>query len=368
MRDLELIDIKCDIEEILNSINAAILVIDKQAQIVLANNNASNLLGINKKTLIGSDIKKLFPPEDREILLPNIIDLTKERQEFETQAMLKRANGSAFIALISTHICMWDNSLITFLIYDISGEKELERFLKRMAFLGRMLDDISHQIRNPVLSIGGFARRLLKSKECKKEYVETILDASLRLELLLSTLRSFISLPKANLKLTPVSELLKQIEPSLDDIANSMNGKLEIIIKPDKKWNVLVDPILFEKAITAIIKNGFEAYISATGEKKVILNLLSASNNKKIFIIEDFGMGINPKYESMVFDPFFTTKTGHIGMGLTFAKRIIEEQEGSIHIESNFGQGTKVIITLKTDRRRLIRQKLIKQLEDYKNG
>jgi len=370
MRDLELIDIKYDIEEILNSINAAIIVINKEAQIVLANNNASNLLGINKKTLIGKNVKKLFPPEDREILLPNIIDLTKERREFETQAMLKRANGSAFIALISTHICIWDNSLITFLIYDISDEKELERFLRRserMVFLGRMLDDISHQIRNPVLSIGGFARRLLKSKECKKEYVETILDASLRLELLLSTLRSFISLPKANLKLTPVSELLKQIKPSLDEITKSMNGKLEIMIKPDEKWTVLVDPILFEKAITAIITNAFEAYMSTTKDKKVIFNLLSVSNDKKRFIIEDFGMGINPKYESMVFDPFFTTKTGHIGMGLTFAKRIIEEQEGNIHIESNLGQGAKVIITLKTDRRRLIRQKLIKQIKDYKN-
>ncbi len=362
MREAQLIDTKADIEKILNSIRSAIIVVGPDNKIVLANRYAYKLLGANQQNLIGIKIKEFFPIEDRNILLPNIVKLTRERKEFETQAMLKRLDGSTFIALVSTNVCIWDESLIVFLIYDISGEKELERFLRRserMAFLGRMLDDISHQIRNPVLSIGGFARRLLKEEGCKKEYVEMILESSLRLELLLSTLRSFISLPKANLELITVDKLMIHIDASIQEVAKSMGGELKVNILPDNKWNVLVDPILFEKAITAIIQNGFEAYMTSTNPKKVTFNLVSSSENERTFIVEDFGTGINPKYESMIFDPFFTTKTGHIGMGLTFAKRIIEEQEGSIYIESKLGEGTKVTITLKSDRRRPIRRKLL---------
>jgi len=360
MREAQLLDIKPDIKEILNSIRAAVIIVNSNYEIVLVNHHASNLFKSDK--LIGMSIKNLFPIEDRDILLPNILNLTREKKEFETQAMLKRTDNSTFIALISTSICRWDDSLIVFLIYDISGEKELERFLRqseRMAFLGRMLDDISHQIRNPVLSIGGFARRLLKVDGCKKEYVNVILESSSRLELLLSTLRSFISLPKANLEFTSVSKLLEQIESPLKEVANSMNGELNIKVIPDSNWSVLVDPLLFKKAIVDIVKNGFEAYMPSKEPKIVNFTLISSSDSIRTFIIEDFGTGINPKYESMIFDPFFTTKTGHIGMGLTFAKRIIEEQEGSIYIESKLGQGTKALITLKSDRRRLIRRKLV---------
>lgn len=85
-------------------------------------------------------------------------------------------------------------------VRDISRLKGLERILRRserLAFLGRMLDDISHQIRNPVLSIGGFARRLAKMDIPRQEYVRVILDEAARLELLLETLTSFIGLPRA---------------------------------------------------------------------------------------------------------------------------------------------------------------------------
>ncbi len=363
MQETQLIEIQPGIAEVLNSIRAAIIVINTNHKIVLTNKYASKLLNTSQKDLIGLNIEELFPPEDRKILVNNIIHLTKEKKEFETQVMLKRPDGSTFIALISTNVCIWDESLIVFLVYDISGEKELERFLRRserMAFLGRMLDDISHQIRNPVLSIGGFARRLLKHEGCKQEYVNMILEASSRLELLLSTLRSFLSLPKAKPKPIGIKDLLEIISCTLKDIASSMDGDLGITVIPDENWIVLVDPVLFEKAITAIVQNGFEAYMPSSKERQVILTLKRVSEDKRIITIEDLGTGINPKYESMIFDPFFTTKTGHIGMGLTFAKRIIEEQDGNIYIESQLGHGTKVTITLKADRRRLLRRKLLK--------
>ena len=77
------------------------------------------------------------------------------------------------------------------------------------------------------------------------------------------------------------------------------------------------------------------------------------------FCIKDRGSGIKPSVLPNIFSPFFTTKTGHIGMGLTFAHRIMEEQIGDIAIESSVGKGTILTLYLSRDRRRDIRTKKI---------
>ena len=73
--------------------------------------------------------------------------------------------------------------------------------------------------------------------------------------------------------------------------------------------------------------------------------------------IIDEGCGINADYLSSVTSHFFTKKRKHIGMGLTFAQRIIDEQDGELTIDSVEGEGTSVTFFLKKERRRPIRTK-----------
>jgi signal transduction histidine kinase len=77
--------------------------------------------------------------------------------------------------------------------------------------------------------------------------------------------------------------------------------------------------------------------------------------------IFDQGEGIAKKNLNRIFRPFFSTRPDRMGLGLTFVKRVVEEQGGSIQVESRLKRGTTVTLTFPKDRRRKVRQELIFQ-------
>jgi two-component system sensor histidine kinase HydH len=75
--------------------------------------------------------------------------------------------------------------------------------------------------------------------------------------------------------------------------------------------------------------------------------------------ISDNGEGIAKENLGRIFDPFFSTQPDRLGFGLTFAKRVVEEQGGKIWVESELGRGTAITISFPRDRRRQVRRELI---------
>jgi two-component system sensor histidine kinase HydH len=75
--------------------------------------------------------------------------------------------------------------------------------------------------------------------------------------------------------------------------------------------------------------------------------------------ISDNGEGIAKENLGRIFDPFFSTQPDRVGFGLTFAKRVVEEQGGKIWAESELGKGTVIKISFPRDRRRQVRRELI---------
>ncbi len=354
------------VSNILEIINSAILLINAEGQIVLANSKAAKMFRTSREQLEQWPLSRLFMPDDREIFLPNILNLTKEKGEYEGEAMLLRPDGTTFIAMVATSA--WDYQQgqgIVITIHDVTGFKELERVLRsseRMAFLGRMLDDISHQIRNPVLSIGGFARRLYNMDCPKPEYVKVILNESGRLEQLLKTLTEFLSMPRPELAMVPVKKLIDHLLPGIQSTIKETGLKLEVELSGKLEGQkVLVDPKIFQQALQAVIINACEAYEEAEAHGCVEVQVVPSTDERWACMIKvrDYGMGIRPGILPNIFDPFFTTKTGHVGMGLTFAKRMQEEQEGNIRVDSTLGSGTTVFLALAGERRRHIRTKML---------
>jgi PAS domain S-box-containing protein len=349
------------LSSIFDLLNSTVLIVFEDGSIAMANKRAENLFRAGAGGLTGLAFSEIFMPDDREILLPNILHLTNTHGEYEGEAMLLRRDGSTFMALIATSAFKFNNHHAAIIIInDISRLKGIERILnqsERMAFWGAMLDDISHQIRNPVLAIGGFARRLANLDVLRKDYVQVILHESSRLELLLSTLTEYIDMPRPIAKPTPISRVIEAVIPEVQRFVevHSMTLHFECL-GGFCTQDCVIDIRAFQKALMECVKNACED--CAETESKVLELFVKASDREPynvLFELRDYGHGIRPQMLPKVFDPFFSTKSGHIGMGLTFARRIIDEQAGHMVIESEPNHGTTVKFYFVKERRRSIR-------------
>lgn len=356
------------LQQLFDLINCGVILVDREFTILHANRKAEEMLKAAPAALCGLGLSSLFMPEDRSILFANIVSLTMKRGEFEGEVMLNRLDMTSFIALLTTSKipeAAPGEAEAIISIHDISRLKSLERTLReseRMAFLGNMLDDISHQIRNPILSIGGFARRLASSQATPSKYIEVILAECGHLERLLNTLQEFIHLPKPVMRRVSLEHILNEVAPMLR--AKAREYGVSFLLEGDpslERTGILLDTKLISRAILAIFENACEAFDGIDRLAEVRASVAPGENWPEScrIVVSDNGCGIGKHILPHVFDPFFSTKTGHVGMGLTFAQRICQEQGIRLEIKSQLGKGTTVELAFPHDRRRRVRTEIM---------
>lgn len=350
------------IGNLLDIIHNAILIVDSRHRIVFANHRTAKMFATTVQKLHKSEVIRLFMPDDLGTMVPNILKIIQDEGEFEGEVMLQRLDGSTFLGFLAATFFHWEGGEkgMAFTVHDISEIKVLEQCLaqsERVAFLGHLVDDISHQIRNPVTVIGGFSRRL--SCECQgSESAQAIVREANYLESLLHTLNAFIRLPPPNLVRLPMHVLLAAMEKQLSARARSLGcGWVSSYAPGLDDEMILVDQGLLLEALDAIVVNACEAYARRGHEKNVSCEVALTNDPTHPYQIRiaDQGGGIPAEKLSQVHSPFYSTKTKHIGMGLAFARRIVEEQMGTITIDSVAGKGTSVTCHLLKERRRAIR-------------
>ena len=217
----------------------------------------------------------------------------------------------------------------------------LER--ERAEGLTRLAMAIAHQIRNPVMSIGGFAVRILSKIDENSSivaYLKNILSDARRLEAIVKVVSEYTRVPTA-----------KPVPVSISDIFEKEMARLQVkTVELSKrvKWSMAlstvefpVDPVLFRKAVYEVLLNAVEFFGSDEGSVEIFL--LEEDNGLLIEVVDN-GVGIAEKDMPYVFDPFFTTKAVGVGMGLCLVRRIVGEHGGDVRIDSEPGKGTKVIM------------------------
>jgi signal transduction histidine kinase len=247
-------------------------------------------------------------------------------------------------------------------LQDITRLKKIEKEAlgsERFAGLGRITDQISHQIRNPIVSIGGFALRLAKDQVPQDEYSNysrIIHTEAKRLEYIIDRLAEFTQMHPARYSPLTLSEIFDRVKNIFSDCSEGDPLRIRF---PDPK-TLPVTPLFGDlgplvRAIQSIVQNSLEA-ISMKGEVSITGDI---QGNQVIIKVKDNGEGILPEHVAFVFDPFFTTKFDYLGLGLTMAKRIIQEHKGRIEVHAAPERGTEVEVILPRERRREIRTRLL---------
>lgn len=220
-------------------------------------------------------------------------------------------------------------------------QKSHERLLRseRFAAVGEAAAYVSHEIKNPLMVIGGFARQLERNPEVPQTAgakLRIISDEVRRLENFLGELRDFTR-PAAPAKLEGnLNELVQEVTTMMRETAKEMDIQLVTSLAGNLP-RLSFDPNQMKQVLINLIKNALEAIAGAGG----IITLTTTWQDDQVHLsVHDTGEGIDPEILQDIFNPFFTTKKAGTGLGLAVINKIIEDHHGSISVKSQKGQGT----------------------------
>lgn len=227
-------------------------------------------------------------------------------------------------------------------------EKEREE-AERLKFLGNLVANFAHEIKNPLNGLSIATQRLIKEfPSGNKEYTRLTTTVKKEIESLNKILNDFLSLARPRIKEKNEFNLSVLIQDTLDIIREQAKYKKIILKENIKKGIKLIGNLEdFKRAILNILLNAIEA-LSLVSQKQRNLDIELFQENKVIImVISDNGPGMDKDEIDKIFTPYFTTKKGGTGLGLYIAHNILKEHKAKITIESEKGIGTSFRIVFK---------------------
>jgi signal transduction histidine kinase len=218
---------------------------------------------------------------------------------------------------------------------------------ERLASMSNLVQGVAHEIRNPITTIGGFARRIKKELGDKRkieQYVDIILDETARLEHIVERVHDFTGTQSYSPALTRIEPLVEEVLNSATPLANELGVKIVKELTPDLP-QIRLDSSQIILTLANIVENALEAMPQGGS-----LNLKVLREDRSMVItIKDTGCGVPKDQLSAIYDPFVTTKSKGVGLGLTLVHQVISNHHGDIKITSEVQKGTVVTIQLPLD-------------------
>ncbi len=215
---------------------------------------------------------------------------------------------------------------------------------ERLLALGELSATLAHEVKNPLVSIGGLASRLAKRIGPNSElqtYIVQISKEVARLEGVIDGILNFTEDKGSSFTQEELNLMIDDVLELFDDARRSRRIKLKKDMT-NKKIQVVADPSQLKIAFDNIISNAIQSMRKG--------GLLTVSTQKVkhwgIVTITDNGGGIEPRLIGNIFNPFFTTRKAGTGLGLPITQKIITRHKGHIDVTNDFGNGMTFVIKL----------------------
>jgi signal transduction histidine kinase len=209
---------------------------------------------------------------------------------------------------------------------------------EKLAAQGEMGSHLAHEIRNPLVSIGGFTQRLLKKippSDPLYRYPQVILEEVERLNTVLNNVLNFSRDEKGLIRNFSLEDLARECLSSLKHELKTSNVEVDFQSEPDLP-KVSADDRQITHVFLNLIYNAIQAMAPKGGALR--LRLFQIRENETRFVacqVTDTGPGVSEEVLSRVFDPFFTTKTQGTGLGLSIVRKIVERYNGQITVTNH---------------------------------
>jgi len=319
----------------------------EKLKIEYCNLETQNLLGKSNELLEGKELGDIF--EKDSILISNISEIIKKNGIFIIKDNVKLKNFFFEIQCITSEEL---NNKFFIVLKKTTKEKST---FEKMNYLNEIFSFLSHEVNNPISSIK-LASDLIKKRytNVDDELLEIIKSEALRITRLF---HNFTLTQSKNISIKKKENIHELIRLCLFKI-KQMPNKLKITEEFDPSLPLIeINRDLIIQALDNVLINSYESsffnkssYLKiqtrfVVGERISIPNIKnSIKKNSLKIIICDNGNGIPKELIDKIFLPFYSTKKRGSGVGLFLVKRIIDDHEGTITLESQEGVTTVQII------------------------
>ncbi len=361
---------------IMDSAVDAIIVIDSHGTVQTVNPATQRLFGYAPEQVIGQNVKMLMPPpfrEEHDSYISNYLESgTAKIIGIGREVVGRRQDGSVFpIHLAVSQISIDDQILFAGIIRDISDLKraehklaELNRYLERevqdrtaelrdaqaelvrnekLALLGQVSANISHEIRNPLNAAKTSAYYLMNAKSPTEskiiEHLERIDRQIHMIDNVITALTDLAKLPDPRIAEVDLIELVQQTIDSVD-----LPPDIHVVIeKAPGLPPVRGDVNQIAMVIRNLVRNARDAMNQGGGQ----LTISFGKDGQHLSLsVADNGCGIAEADLARIMDPFFSTKARGMGLGLAIIQAILEKNDGRMDVQSHVGTGSNFQIFL----------------------
>ncbi|MEI6056295.1 MAG: PAS domain S-box protein [Lentisphaerota bacterium] len=344
--------------------------LDKDGIFIRVNNTELSWLGYTREELIG---KKKFTdmcsPESQELFKREFPGF-KERgfvQNLEFEII--RKDGSKMILMVNAsaivdargNFIMSRSTLIDITEYKKYQKDRmlLERQLyhsQRIDAIGSLATEITHDFNNILATILGLSNLFLadySQKDKKREYIENINSLGHRG---LNVVKQIMTFAKPREKAFEALDIVPIINDTLSILNSSLNriATVSVNVVPKQVALIMGDAVQIEQMLLNLLFNAMDAMEGKFGLLEISIDIISIdqldvfkfkvpSGSYVKLTVKDTGQGMSPEVKQKLFDPFFSTKSEKgTGLGMPIVKRIINNHNGAIQVESELGVGTTI--------------------------
>ncbi len=342
-------------ENVIRSVRVGIVVVDDAGRVRTLNPAARSVFHLPLVDVDGRPLGELIEPALRPALAPVVeaIDAVRAKGEMATFPLVRLGERVVDVILVP----MRDRagaSLPDVLVLgeDVTLREETrERLLQseRLAAIGRLAAQITHEIRNPLssvaLNIDLLGDDVPALPADRQKEVRAILDAVgsevERLTQITEGYLRFARLPATRRVAADVGDLLADLVAFSQGDAAKAGVMLELNVEPGLPA-VPHDPARLRQAVLNLLRNGVEA----AGHGGTVRIGARASPKGARVTVEDTGPGVPDDVKDKLFQPFFTTKPSGTGLGLMLAREIVLEHKGELAVETSPLGGASFAIDL----------------------
>ncbi len=348
-------------EDVLDSLDDAIVVLDPAGVVVTVNQAAETLMGVSRTAAVGASLPALLPKaEALHGLAARCLESGLSCADPEV-VLEGRRGARTSVSIVCSPLTRHDGSAdgAVLALRDLSRLRALDADVRRADRLGSwatLAAGIAHEVKNPLGGIKG-AAQLLRDElaghaalDGYRDYIEVMIREVGRIDRLLTELLTFSDPRPPRLAPVDLNVLLDTI--LLLQTTSEARGEATIVKEFDPSLpEVHGDQEQLTQVFLNLIKNGLEA-MGGRGVLRVVSRLdtdyqirsRDGHGDRRTQVvaidISDSGPGIPEEDQPKLFTPFFTTKGRGTGLGLVLSHRIVHAHHGTMAVASQPGRGT----------------------------